>query len=59
MDQALRSLPPQLVIEAKVSKLLEMDLFFPKHKIKGFLKNIYAFWESWIIKHHLEENNDE
>lgn len=58
VDKALQNVSPQLEIEDKVSKLLEMDLFFPKHRIKGFLKDIYTFWESWIIRHHLEVNSD-
>jgi glyoxylase-like metal-dependent hydrolase (beta-lactamase superfamily II) len=57
VDHALQSLSPQPKIEDMVSKLLEMDLFFPKYKIEGFLKDIYSFWESWIIKHHIEERN--
>jgi len=58
IDQTLRTLSPQLEIEDRVSKLLEMDLFFPKHRIKGFLKDIYAFWESWIIMHHVEKSEN-
>jgi glyoxylase-like metal-dependent hydrolase (beta-lactamase superfamily II) len=56
VDQALQALSPQLGIEDKVSKLLEIDLFFPKHRIIGFLKDIYTFWESWIIRHHVERS---
>ncbi|MBD3212173.1 MAG: hypothetical protein GF311_06140 [Candidatus Lokiarchaeota archaeon] len=39
--------------EEKIDKLLEKDLFFPKKKMEGFLKEIYTFWEYWIIKNHL------
>lgn len=59
IDQKLEKLPPQLTIEDKVSKLLELDLFFPKYRIEGFLNDIYTFWESWIIRHHLLVNSDE
>ncbi len=40
--------------EIPIQPLLDMDLFFPKKKMKGFLLNIYALWEYWIIKKHLE-----
>jgi hypothetical protein len=40
-------------IDECAKQLLEYDIFFPKRKIKGFLKDIYSFWEFWIIKNHL------
>ncbi len=36
-----------------VKELLKMDLFFPKRKMKGFLLEIYTFWEAWIIRKHV------
>ncbi|MFW9865634.1 MAG: MBL fold metallo-hydrolase [Candidatus Thorarchaeota archaeon] len=41
-----------------VDKLLEMDLFFPKKKLKGVVFDIYRFWESWIIRNHLKERRN-
>jgi glyoxylase-like metal-dependent hydrolase (beta-lactamase superfamily II) len=57
VDQALRTMAPHIEVEEKVKRLLEMDLFFPKYKIKGFLFDIYTFWESWMIKHHMRRSN--
>ncbi len=37
-----------------LSELLKKDIFFPKKKMRGFLFEIYNFWESWIIKKHLK-----
>jgi hypothetical protein len=42
--------------EEMVTRLLSMDLFFPKSKMNGWLLDLYAFWESWIIRHHLERS---
>lgn len=42
-----------LSIDKCAKKLLEYDLFFPKRKMKGFLKRIYRFWEFWILKNHI------
>ncbi len=42
--------------EEKVKKLLKKDLFFPKKKMKGFLKKIYNHWEYWIIVQHLQKS---
>jgi glyoxylase-like metal-dependent hydrolase (beta-lactamase superfamily II) len=39
-----------------VEKLLTMDIFFPKKKLKGVVYEIYRFWESWIIRKHLQRN---
>ena len=43
-------------LEESVNILLEQDLFFPKRKMKAFLKKIYTFWEYWIIKKHLQRS---
>lgn len=42
--------------EETVRRLGALDLFFPKSKMGGFLADIYAFWESWFIRHHLEQS---
>ncbi|MFX1239000.1 MAG: MBL fold metallo-hydrolase [Promethearchaeota archaeon] len=39
-----------------VNMLLELDLFFPKRKMRGFLFDIYTLWESWFIRNHLRRN---
>ncbi|MFX1595304.1 MAG: hypothetical protein ACFFBK_04495, partial [Promethearchaeota archaeon] len=39
-----------------VSQLLEMDIFFPKRKLKDFLFEIYSLWESWIIRKHIQRS---
>jgi len=36
--------------------LLNLDLFFPKRKMEGYLLAIYNFWESWIIRKHVERS---
>ncbi|MFX1412103.1 MAG: MBL fold metallo-hydrolase [Promethearchaeota archaeon] len=54
VNEALKSLDYQLNFENRVKKLLELDIFFPKKKMKGFLLKIYNLWESWIIRKHLE-----
>lgn len=39
-----------------INELLNMDLFFPKKKLKGVVLDIYRFWESWIIRKHIKRN---
>ncbi|MHA2182558.1 MAG: MBL fold metallo-hydrolase [Promethearchaeota archaeon] len=39
-----------------LSMLLEMDLFFPKGRLEGVVYEIYRFWESWIIRKHIQQN---
>ncbi len=56
VDEALKSLDFQLNFEEKLKKMLELDIFFPKKKMEGFLLNIYTLWESWIIRKHLERS---
>jgi len=53
IDLGYLSKDPENVI---VEKLLKMDLFFPKKKLKGVVLDIYKFWESWIIRKHLLQN---
>lgn len=42
-----------LEVDECAKKLVEYDLFFPKRKMKGFMKRIYTFWEFWILKNHI------
>jgi len=37
-----------------INYLLNLDLFFPKRKMEGYLLEIYNFWESGIIRKHVE-----
>jgi len=53
VENALKQIDTNLCLEDKVQELLKMDLFFPKMKMNGFLKEIYTFWEYWIIKNSL------
>ncbi len=36
--------------------LLTLDIFFPKRKMEDFLLEIYNFWESGIIRKHVERS---
>ncbi|MHA1487056.1 MAG: hypothetical protein ACTSSC_07765, partial [Promethearchaeota archaeon] len=39
-----------------INYLLNLDIFFPKRKMEGFLLEIYNFWESGIIRKHVERS---
>ncbi|GAG05904.1 unnamed protein product, partial [marine sediment metagenome] len=39
-----------------INYLLNLDIFFPKRKMEGFLSEIYNFWESGIIRKHVERS---
>ncbi|MFX1374462.1 MAG: hypothetical protein ACFFA0_01500 [Promethearchaeota archaeon] len=57
VDNALKLLDiKELSENTIVSKLLDMDLFFPKKKLKGVVFDIYRLWESWIIRKHLHRS---
>ncbi|MFW9999222.1 MAG: MBL fold metallo-hydrolase [Candidatus Hodarchaeota archaeon] len=57
VDQALKTSNSMKKSEDEaVRKLLKMDLFFPKKKLKDFLLEIYTFWESWIIRKHIQRS---
>jgi glyoxylase-like metal-dependent hydrolase (beta-lactamase superfamily II) len=56
VDQAIRSLKSSGSSEISIKDLLELDLFFPKKKMKGFMLEIYNFWESGIISKHMERS---
>jgi glyoxylase-like metal-dependent hydrolase (beta-lactamase superfamily II) len=56
VDRGLKVLKPGLNFEEKIKKLLEMDLFFPKRKMKDFLFEIYCFWEKNFIEKHVQRS---
>ena len=39
-----------------INHLLNLDIFFPKRKMEGYLLEIYNFWESGIIRKHVERS---
>ena len=53
VDQAIKSLKTLIDTDGIIKDLLELDLFFPKKKMKGFMKDIYTLWEHWIIEKHV------
>ena len=55
VDKAILSLKPSKN-EFSIDDFLKLDLFFPKKKMKGFLLDIYNFWESGIISKHIERS---
>lgn len=56
IDQAILSLKNNNGSNLRIQNLLELDLFFPKKKMKSFLLEIYKFWETGIITKHLERS---
>ncbi len=57
VDKALGALKKSNMSEdLAIKELLKMDLFFPKHKMKSFLLEIYSLWEYWFIKNHIKWN---
>jgi len=56
VDQALLSLNIHKKSNIRIEDLLKLDLFFPKKKLKGFMLDLYRYWESKIIFKHLEQN---
>jgi len=39
-----------------INYLLNLDIFFPKKKMEGYLLEIYNFWESGIIRKHVKRS---
>ncbi|MFX1522825.1 MAG: MBL fold metallo-hydrolase [Promethearchaeota archaeon] len=39
-----------------INQLLDLDIFFPKSRLKGVVYDVYKFWESWIIRKHLQQS---
>ena len=56
VDQAIKSLKITDQDEININELLELDLFFPKKKLKGFILDLYRYWESVIIIKHLQRS---
>jgi len=56
VDQAIMSLKPSNKAEISIDDLLELDIFFPKKKMKGSMLEIYRYWESGIISKHIERS---
>ena len=56
IDQGIASLKANGRSKLDMTDLLELDLFFPKKKMEGFLEKIYNFWEYGIISKHIEKD---
>lgn len=56
VDQAILSLKSSRNSKVYIEDLLELDIFFPKRKMRGFMLEIYNFWEIGIISKHLERS---
>lgn len=56
VDKAFLNLKPIQDFEEIVRRLLKKDIFFPKKKMEQSLRQIYHFWESWIITKHLQKS---
>jgi hypothetical protein len=56
VDQAILKLKKYDKHGIKIEDLLELDLFFPKKRMKGFLKEIYNYWESGFIRKHIKRS---
>ena len=56
VDRALMFLKTRKHNEINMEELLDMDIFFPKKKLNGFIKDLYRYWESKIIFKHLERS---
>jgi len=56
VDQAILSLKSTNKKNIEIKDFLEMDLFFPKKKLKGFIAEMYSYWESIIINKHIERS---
>jgi len=56
VDEAIINLNVAHKSEIIIRNFLELDLFFPKRKMEGFLLEIYNYWESRIISKHIERS---
>lgn len=56
VDQAISSLKTSKKTAVSIEALLKLDLFFPKRKMKGYILEIYNYWESEIISKHIERS---
>ncbi|MFX0010333.1 MAG: MBL fold metallo-hydrolase [Candidatus Hermodarchaeota archaeon] len=58
VNQAIKTLNINGFSNESLQELLKLDLFFPKSKMKGFMKEIYNFWESGIIEKHFKKQDN-
>ncbi len=56
VDHAIMKFKQSNKSEIIINDLLELDIFFPKSKMKGFMLDIYNYWESGIISKHIERS---
>ncbi len=56
VDKAIIKLQKSKKSKITISDLLELDIFFPKSKMKGFMLEIYKYWESGILSKHMERS---
>jgi hypothetical protein len=56
VDHAILSLKKLNKFNITINNLLELDIFFPKNKMSGFMLEIYNYWESGILNKHLERS---
>ena len=56
MDQAIITLNESNKFHPDIDSFLELDLFFPKKRMKGFLREIYNYWETGFIIKHIERS---
>ena len=56
VDQAVFSLKLSKSSAVSIEDFLKLDLFFPKRKMKGYILEIYNYWESEIISKHIERS---
>jgi glyoxylase-like metal-dependent hydrolase (beta-lactamase superfamily II) len=56
IDHAVLALEVNNLNEIDIDALLELDLFFPKKKMNGFMIDLYRYWESKIINKHLKRS---
>lgn len=56
VDEAILSLK-QKDLPIDMNNLLNLDIFFPKKKMDDFRKEIWGFWETGIIKKHLDKSD--
>lgn len=58
VDQAISSIKTSKNSTFSMEDLLKLDLFFPKSKMKGYILEIYNYWESEIISKHIERSKN-
>ncbi len=56
VDHAILTLKKTNNYKIEINDFLQMDLFFPKKKLKGFIAEMYSYWESIIIYKHIERS---